>query len=71
MFLEQHDIFAGGAWLNSWKSAIILLEECGYIAGRAQYMKYAMKIVAFLSCSAGRTYFPWTKNANAVIIPLR
>ena len=61
---------AGRAWLYCRKSAVILPEERGYmeeehgyIAGRARLYChiFVMKIVAYLSCSAGRTHFARTK----------
>ena len=53
------------------KSAVILPEECGYISERARLYSlksvvifpeecgfiFVMEIVAYLSCSAGRTHF--------------
>ena len=41
------------------KSAVIFQEEGSYIAGRER-LYFAMKIVAYLISSAGRTLFAWT-----------
>jgi hypothetical protein len=52
IFPEERGYIAGRVRLYCRKSAVIFPEECGYI--------FVLKIVAYLSCSAGRTHFART-----------
>ena len=61
IFSEERVYIGGRVHLYSVKSAVIFPEERGYIAGRA-WLYFAMKIVAYLSCSVGRTHFAKTNN---------
>ena len=59
---EECGYISGRAWLYSLKSGVIFPEECGFI--------FVMEIVAYLSCSAGRTHLDKIEFPLALLVVL-